>query len=46
LRLTDVLPDLVPLRDRRDVDLVRAGKGKLRANAGKYPVEKARGRKQ
>jgi hypothetical protein len=31
------------LADRLGVDLVGAAKGKLRANAGKYLVEKARG---
>jgi NTP pyrophosphatase (non-canonical NTP hydrolase) len=41
--LADVLLYLVRIADRLDVDLVAAAHAKIRANAVKYPVEKARG---
>lgn len=41
--MADVLLYLVRLADRLDVDLVAAARDKLRRNAEKYPVEKARG---
>jgi dCTP diphosphatase len=42
--MADVLLYLIRLADKLDVDLVAAASEKLRANALKYPVEKARGR--
>jgi dCTP diphosphatase len=39
----DVLLYLVRLADKVGVDPVAAARGKLRANAVKYPVDKARG---
>ena len=41
--LADVLLYLVMLADKLDVDLLEAARAKLRKNAEKYPVEKARG---
>lgn len=41
--MADVLLYLVRLADRLNVDLVEAAERKLDENAGKYPVEKARG---
>jgi NTP pyrophosphatase (non-canonical NTP hydrolase) len=41
--MADVLLYLVRLADRLDVDLLEAATDKLRLNAQKYPVEKARG---
>ena len=41
--LADVLLYLVRLADRLGVDLERAAFDKIERNAGKYPVEKARG---
>jgi NTP pyrophosphatase (non-canonical NTP hydrolase) len=42
--MADVLLYLVRLADKLDVDLVAVAERKLRANAMKYPVEKARKR--
>ena len=42
--MADVLICLLSLADRLDVDLGESVKEKLRINATKYPVEKARGR--
>lgn len=39
----DVLLYLVRLADKLDIDLVEAAQSKLRENAKKYPVEKAKG---
>ncbi|HRA80055.1 MAG TPA: nucleotide pyrophosphohydrolase [Thauera sp.] len=44
LELADVLMYLVRLADVLDVDLADAAQRKLRINAGRYPVDKARGR--
>jgi dCTP diphosphatase len=41
--LADVLNYLVRLADKLDVDLLAAAEEKLRQNALKYPVDKARG---
>jgi len=41
--LADVLLYLVRLADRLDVDLIDAAYDKMRLNALKYPVERARG---
>ena len=41
--LADVLLYLVRLADRLDVDLVDAARDKIKLNAKKYPVAKARG---
>lgn len=41
--MADVLLYLLRLADRLDVDLVAAARDKLRRNAEKYPVDKARG---
>jgi NTP pyrophosphatase (non-canonical NTP hydrolase) len=41
--LADVLLYLVRLADRLDVDLIEAAHDKMRLNALKYPVERARG---
>jgi len=41
--LADVLLYLVRLADQLGVDLVAAGRAKIKRNAQKYPVEKARG---
>lgn len=41
--LADVLLYLVRLADRLEVDLAAAAWDKLRLNAEKYPIEKARG---
>jgi NTP pyrophosphatase (non-canonical NTP hydrolase) len=41
--MADVLNYLVRLADKLDVDLVDAAFDKIRLNAIKYPVEKARG---
>lgn len=43
LELADVLLYLVRLADRLDVDLGKAASDKLRLNAQKYPIDKARG---
>jgi dCTP diphosphatase len=42
--MADVLLYLVRLADRLDVDLVAAAREKMKINAEKYPVEKARGK--
>ena len=42
--IADVLLYLVRLADVLDIDLVPAARRKLRVNARKYPVKKARGR--
>jgi dCTP diphosphatase len=42
--MADVLLYLIRLADKLDVDLMAAAERKLRANAEKYPVEKARGK--
>lgn len=41
--LADVLLYLIRLADRLDLDLIACATEKLRRNAEKYPVEKARG---
>lgn len=41
--MADVLLYLVRLADRLNVDLAAAAKAKLRLNAEKYPVDKAKG---
>ena len=41
--MADVLNYLVRLADKLDVDLIAAARDKMRLNAIKYPVEKARG---
>ena len=41
--LADVLLYLVRLADKLEVDLLEAAREKLKKNAEKYPVEKARG---
>ncbi len=41
--MADVLLYLVRLADRLDVDLLAAARDKIRRNAEKYPVDKARG---
>ena len=41
--LADVLLYLIRLADKLDIDLATAGADKLRINAQKYPVQKARG---
>jgi len=41
--LADVLLYLVRLADKLDVDLAAAARAKMRRNADKYPVDKARG---
>jgi NTP pyrophosphatase (non-canonical NTP hydrolase) len=41
--LADVLLYLVRLADKLDVDLNAAARAKIVRNAGKYPVDKARG---
>lgn len=41
--MADVLNYLVRLADKLDVDLVAAARDKIKVNAIKYPVEKARG---
>ena len=43
LELADVLLYLVRIADKLDIDLAAAARDKLALNAGKYPVEKARG---
>ena len=42
--VADVLLYLVQLADRLDIDLLRAAEEKMRVNAERYPIEKARGR--
>lgn len=42
--IADVLLYLIRLADVLDIDLVPAARRKLRANARKYPIHKARGR--
>jgi NTP pyrophosphatase (non-canonical NTP hydrolase) len=41
--LADVLLYLVRIADKLDIDLLAAADAKLRLNAAKYPVDKARG---
>lgn len=41
--MADILLYLVRLADQLDVDLFRAAKDKMQANARKYPVAKSRG---
>jgi dCTP diphosphatase len=41
--LADVLLYLIRLADKLDLDLIECAREKLRLNAAKYPVEKARG---
>jgi NTP pyrophosphatase (non-canonical NTP hydrolase) len=41
--MADVLNYLVRLADKLDVDLLEAARDKIKVNALKYPVEKARG---
>ena len=41
--MADVLNYLVRLADKLDVDLIEAARDKIKLNAVKYPVEKARG---
>lgn len=41
--MADVLNYLIRLADKLDVDLLEAARDKIRQNALKYPVEKARG---
>jgi dCTP diphosphatase len=41
--MADVLNYLVRLADKLDVDLIQAARDKIKLNAQKYPVEKARG---
>jgi dCTP diphosphatase len=41
--LADVFLYLLQLADKLGVDLLQAAQGKLRLNAQKYPVERARG---
>jgi dCTP diphosphatase len=43
--MADVLLYLTRLAGKLDGDLVEAAKRKLKANAERYPVEKARGRR-
>ena len=42
--LADVLLYLIRLADKLDVDLAAAAREKMKINAEKYPVEKARGK--
>jgi len=44
LECADVLLFLLRLADKLDIDLAKAAERKLKLNAKKYPVEKARGR--
>jgi dCTP diphosphatase len=44
--MADVLIYLVRLADQLDVDLLGAAREKLKQNALKYPVEKARGNRR
>lgn len=44
LELADVLCFLVRLADVLDIDLIAAAQRKMVINAGRYPVDKARGR--
>lgn len=44
LELADVFIYLIRLADTLDVDLAEAAREKIRLNAERYPVEKARGR--
>lgn len=46
MELADVLLYLVRLADVLDIDLAAAAQRKLSINAGRYPVEKARGRSE
>ena len=41
--VADVLLYLVRLADKLDIDLLAAAADKMRVNAAKYPVEKAKG---
>ncbi len=43
LEAADVLLYLIRLSDKLDIDLIAAAQEKMRLNAQKYPVEKARG---
>jgi NTP pyrophosphatase (non-canonical NTP hydrolase) len=42
--MSDVLFYLLQLGDKLQIDLLEAARRKLQINAGKYPVERARGR--
>ena len=44
LECADVLLFLLRLTDKLDIDLAKAAEKKMKLNAKKYPVEKARGR--
>jgi len=44
LEIADVLLFLLRLCDKLDIDPIAAAREKLELNAGKYPVDKARGR--
>jgi hypothetical protein len=44
LECADVLLFLLRLTDKLDIDLIRAAKKKMKINARRYPVAKARGR--
>jgi NTP pyrophosphatase (non-canonical NTP hydrolase) len=41
--LADVLLYLIRLADKLDLDLIESAREKLRVNAAKYPIDKARG---
>lgn len=41
--IADVLLYLIRLADKLNIDLLAAATDKIRVNAGKYPVDKARG---
>jgi NTP pyrophosphatase (non-canonical NTP hydrolase) len=41
--IADVFLYLIRLADKLDIDLLAAASDKIRLNAAKYPVEKARG---
>ncbi len=43
LELADVFLYLIRLADRLDIDLIASAKRKLKMNAEKYPVDRARG---
>ena len=43
LELADVFLYLIRLADQLDIDLIASAKRKLKINAEKYPVERARG---
>lgn len=44
LECADVLLFLLRLCDKLDIDLIKAAQKKMKLNAKKYPVDKARGR--